>query len=44
MNAGGVDKACKSSDFFFETFCDYLKRGGRKEAAANELVTPWYVP
>ena len=31
MNAGGVDKACKSSAV-------------RKHGAANELVTPWYVP
>ena len=34
MNAGGVDKACKSSG--------PPPQGG--ELAANELVTPWYMP
>ena len=37
MNAGGVDKACKSNDFFFSSNTE-------KEIVANELVTPWYVP
>ena len=34
MNAGGVDKACKSNE---------LSPQG-EGVVANELVTPWYVP
>ena len=36
MNAGGVDKACKSYGFI----CDYIKN----KLVANELVIPWYLP
>ena len=44
MNAGGVDKACKSDDFLFWGRCDYIKLTDILEIVANELVTPWYVP
>jgi hypothetical protein len=44
MNAGGVDKACKSSGAIFQGSCDYIKRFEIDGLAANELVTPWYVP
>ena len=40
MNAGGVDKACKSNDPFFEIVCDYIKSSGVEWIVANELVTP----
>ena len=44
MNAGGVDKACKSNDFLFFQCCDYIKTEEFLKIVANELVTPWYVP
>ena len=44
MNAGGVDKACKSNGFSFQEGCDYIKTDEIGETVANELVTPWYVP
>jgi len=37
MNAGGVDKACKSSG-------PDGSRKGLVGIAANELVIPWYIP
>ena len=44
MNAGGVDKACKSNGFLYARRCDYIKPKDVLEIVANELVTPWYVP
>ena len=44
MNAGGVDKACKSNEATFEGECDYIKLTDVGRLVANELVTSWYVP
>jgi hypothetical protein len=43
MNAGGVDKACKSNEAIFEGECDYIKLTDVECLVANELVTSWYV-
>ena len=44
MNAGGVDKACKSNEFSFSGEWDYIKFKGRWKLVANEVVTRGYVP
>ena len=38
MNAGGVDKACKSNGLFISRDWDYIKVKGRLKLVANEVV------
>ena len=44
MNAGGVDKACKSNGFFMFKNWDYIKILDFEKLVANEVVTRGYVP
>ena len=44
MNAGGVDKACKSNGFFSFGDCDYIKVNDIKKLVANEVVIHRNIP
>ncbi len=44
MNAGGVDKACKSNGLFFVKDCDYIKVNDIKKLVANEVVIHRNIP
>ncbi len=44
MNAGGVDKACKSNGNYIARECDYIKFKGAVILVADEVVIGRYQP